>query len=133
MLYSLAATLSLFAGLTLFGIGFMGIAGVSAEEMHPITVLLHPSGLGPTVDMIYCGVLVFLGAWLSLCLYIRVPATIALAMVLSKVTFLGDGSEMGLLPALAVYLTLSALFLRMLTTTSWLKRDRGEDISESIW
>ncbi|WP_162685489.1 hypothetical protein [Roseovarius amoyensis] len=133
MLYSLAATLSLFAGLTLFGVGFLGIAGVPAEEMHPITVLLYPSGLGAAPDLIYHSVLIFLGAWLSLCIYIRVPATIALVMVLSKVTFLGDGSEMGVLPALAVYLTLSALFLRMLTTTSWLKRDKSEDISESIW
>lgn len=133
MLYGLAATLSLFAGLTLFGVGLMGIAGVPAEEMHPITVLLHPSGLGTTVDMIYYGVLVFLGAWLTLCIYIRVPATIALAIVLSKVTFLGDASQLGLLPAMAVFLTLSALFLRMLTTTSWLKRDKSEDISESVW
>ncbi len=133
MLYSLAATLSLFAGLTLFGVGFLGIAGVPPEEMHPITVLLHPSGLGTTLDLVYYGVLVFLGSWLSLCIYIRVPATIALAMVLSKVTFLGDASQLGVLPALAVFLTLSALFLRMLTTTSWLKRDKGEDISESVW
>lgn len=133
MLYNIAATLSLFAGLMLFGIGSLGLTGMPGEDMHPITVLLLPSGLGTTMDSVYYGFLTILGAWLTLCIHVRVPATIALAMVLSKVTFLGDAAYLGTLPALAVALTLSALLLRMLTTTSWLKRDKTDDISDSIW
>lgn len=133
MLYNLAATLSLFAGLMLFGIGTLGLVGMPGEDMHPITVLLLPSGLGAATDNIYYGFLTVLGAWLTLCIHVRVPATIALAMVLSKVAFLGDAAYLGVLPALAVALTLSALLLRMLTTTRWLKRDKTDDISDSIW
>jgi len=133
MLYGLAATLSLFSGLVLFGIGVFGLAGVPDENMHPITVLLHPSGLNPVWDRIYYGFLAFLGAWLTLCLHVRVPATIALGMVLFKITYLGDIRAIGILPALAVGLTLAALLLRMLTTTSWLKRDKTDNVEDSVW
>jgi len=133
VLYSLAATLSLFSGLVLFGLGTLGLVGMSQEDMHPITVLLHPSGLGDGLDRVYYGFLVFLGCWLTLCLYVRVPATIALALVLSKVSYLGDSSKIGMLPALALSLTLAALLLRMITTTSWLKRDKSKRLEDSIW
>ena len=133
MLYGIAATLSLTAGLILFGLGVVGVTEIPHADMHPVTVLLYPLGLSETMDSIYYSFLMFLGFWLTLCIHIRVPAGIALALVLAKVTYLGDIERIGVLPALALLITLGALLIRMLTTRTWLRRDAAKDIGESLW
>jgi len=133
MLYSIAATLSLTAGLILFGLGVVGATGVAHGDMHPVTVLLYPLGLSETMDIIYYAFLMFLGFWLTMCIHVRVPAGTALALVLAKVTYLGDISRIGVLPALALLITLGTLLIRMLTTKTWLRRGETKNIGASLW
>lgn len=133
MLYSIAATLSLTAGLILFGLGLIGLTDMANANMHPITVLLYPLGLSETMDSIYYGFLMFLGFWLTLCIHVRVPAGIALTLVLAKVTFLSDGARIHILAALALLITLGALLIRMLTARTWLRRDEDKEFGESLW
>ncbi len=77
--------ISLVTGLILFGIGMIGVARIPANPIEQITILLEPMGFGPSVDNAYWLGLASIGVWLSLWVYVRIPAILALAMIFFKI------------------------------------------------
>ncbi|WP_322895222.1 MULTISPECIES: hypothetical protein [unclassified Yoonia] len=73
-----------FAGLLLFCIGILGLSGMPVALNPAITVLLEPLGWAHVYDTAYYLAFVFLGLWLVLCVYTRIAALLALALVMMK-------------------------------------------------
>lgn len=97
------------AGLLLFGIGFIGATDLPAQPISSLTILLEPLGAGPKMDMIYWEALMVLGFWITLCYWVRVPAGIALCLVIGKIAVVK-----GVLPLLATTGLVVAVILALI-------------------
>lgn len=76
---------SLATGLILFGIGIIGVARIPANPIEQITILLEPMGFGDAVDNAYWLGLAAIGVWLSIWVHVRIPAILALVMIIFKI------------------------------------------------
>ena len=72
------------AGLILFCIGSIGLSGLAVDPSPAVTMLLTPMGYGDKLDNLYYWVMLLLGIWLVMFVYVRPAAFTALTMVLGK-------------------------------------------------
>jgi len=116
MLFShLVNILCVTSGLTLFGLGLYGLMDNQSLDPHYLTEMLRPTGYGTGFDKIHLGLLAVLGFWLTIGLKTRVPAAIALALVLGKLLLVGDSLGLDKLLVLSLALICFAAVLRIIT------------------
>lgn len=104
------------SGLILFGLGVYGLTDERALQPHVLTELLRPSGFGTIFDRIHLGILAVLGFWLTIGLYVRIPAAIALALVLGKLMLVGENMSFDRLIVLSLAMAAFATMLRLITS-----------------
>ncbi|MDE0590405.1 hypothetical protein OU789_10750 [Halocynthiibacter sp. C4] len=77
-----------FSGLNMFAIGIVGTTVINADPINAIPILLEPTSLGPKIDTAYYITFMALGLWLVLSMFVRIPAAIALIMIMAKMFIL---------------------------------------------
>lgn len=115
LFHHVAKFLGVTSGLTLFGLGLYGLQGNQSLDAHFLTELLRPMGFGTGLDQIHLGLLAVLGFWLTIGLRTRIPAAVALALVLGKLLVLGAALSVDKLLILSLSLVCFAAVLRMIT------------------
>jgi len=111
--------LAITVGLILFAIGLAGVSGHTLEVQPFLSVLMAETKLGHTADQIYYFVLLLLGFWLTLCVQVRIPASIALSFVLGKVAVVGGEFQFGAVFPLALSISLALILWRMTVNAQW--------------
>lgn len=110
----------IFTGSILFMLGALGAMDVPVQTSRYLTVLLEPLSDDPNVDFYYYIFLTFLGFWLTLNVFTRVSAAIALALVLGKAALVGDALHVNILLPATLIINLSVILFRMATNKTFM-------------
>ncbi len=102
--------LCLFSGLVLFWVGLVGLTDSPFEPVRELTALLAPSGLGDGVDQLYLSLLTILGFGLTLFIWVRPIAAVAVGLVTWKLALVHG--HLVLVSALLLCVALAAILLR---------------------
>lgn len=127
MLYHVANFLCLFCGITLFALGSFGILSVPRTDLTLLTLLLEPTGFSTYADQAYLMILALLGFWLTLRIHVRVPAALALGLILGKLIILDETRLFGISASVTLSLVTFAALLRLVTTGLRNRRDQTGD------
>lgn len=85
VLETIANVAALIAGLFLFLVGLLGITELGVESSSLVTVMLEPMNRGKKMDEIFFVALMVFGLLLTLGLFARLTASLALILVASKI------------------------------------------------
>ena len=115
MLYHVANILCLVTGLILFGLAVFGLMDVPQADSTLLSVILQPSGYSPLLDQVYLGVIGLLGFWLTLRIHVRVPAAIALGLILGKMILVQASGTLGIVVTVGLSLIVVAALVRLVS------------------
>ena len=135
MIYYAASFLTIGSGLILFGLGMFGLLGPDylTLRLHLITHLLIPMGFDPVLDTAYLGLIAVLGFWLTLGVYVRIPAAITLGAIIGKLLLVNNALAPDNLLKIGLSLLAFAVLMRMITNTSHARHDRITPYMFRFW
>lgn len=133
LFHHVANILCVTSGLCLFGLGLYGLMDNQSLDPHCLTDLLRPMGYGTWIDKVHLGLLGVLGFWLTIGLQTRIPAAVALALLLGKLLLLGEALSLDKLLILSLSLICFAAVLRIITCPRPPDNDPRMRDGDSLW
>lgn len=133
LFHHVANILCVTSGLCLFGLGLYGLMDSQSLDPHYLTEMLRPMGYGGWIDKVHLGLLGVLGFWLTIGLRTRIPAAVALALVLGKLLLLGEALSLDKLLILSLSLICFAAVLRIITRPQPPVEDPRMRDGDSLW
>lgn len=133
LFHHVANILCVTSGLCLFGLGLYGLMDNQSLDPHDLTEMLRPMGYGGWIDKVHLGLLGVLGFWLTIGLRTRIPAAVALALVLGKLLLLGQALSLDKLLILSLSLICFAAVLRIITRPQPPVEDPRMRDGDSLW
>lgn len=115
LFHHIANILCITSGLCLFGLGLYGLLDHQSLDAHVLTEMLAPMGYGTWIDKVHLAILGVVGFWLTIGMQTRIPAAVALALVLAKLLLLGEALSLDKLLILSLSLICFAAILQMIT------------------